>query len=179
MNSRLDAVCVQAEDPEGNALCVIEPGNSFLAGCGFLGELACDGSPAVGRFWSGALDWPLGWDQDQETAIQSRHGAAPRSRGQAPPVTPAKDRGSLHFDLTPPGSTDFETEVERLVSLGATQGETDASGPGPSSPTPTVMRSGSGAPGTPPPLGGEGCRAIAGSVLLEPRQDGEHPPMAV
>src|SRR3954470_190563 len=29
-------------DPEGNELCVIEPGNSFLADCGFLGELACD-----------------------------------------------------------------------------------------------------------------------------------------
>src|SRR5215467_10164475 len=31
-------------DPEGNEFCVIEPGNSFLADCGFLGELACDGS---------------------------------------------------------------------------------------------------------------------------------------
>ena len=58
-------------DPEGNEFCVIEPGNSFLAGCGFLGELACDGSQAVGYFWSKALGWPLVWDQDQETAIQS------------------------------------------------------------------------------------------------------------
>src|SRR5688572_16427607 len=24
-------------DPEGNAFCVIEPGNNFLAGCGFVG----------------------------------------------------------------------------------------------------------------------------------------------
>jgi hypothetical protein len=31
-------------DPEGNEFCVIEPGNSFLAGCGLLGELACDGT---------------------------------------------------------------------------------------------------------------------------------------
>ena len=27
-------------DPEDNEFCVIEPGNSFLADCGFLGELA-------------------------------------------------------------------------------------------------------------------------------------------
>ena len=27
-------------DPEGNEFCVIEAGNSYLAGCGFLGELA-------------------------------------------------------------------------------------------------------------------------------------------
>ena len=32
-------------DPEGNEFCVIEAGNRFLAGCGLLGELACDGDP--------------------------------------------------------------------------------------------------------------------------------------
>ena len=39
-------------DPEGNEFCVIEPGNKFLAGCGFLGEVACDGTREVGVFWS-------------------------------------------------------------------------------------------------------------------------------
>ena len=58
-------------DPEGNEFCVIEPGNNFLADCGFVGALACDGSQEVGYFWSGALNWPLVWDQDQETAIRS------------------------------------------------------------------------------------------------------------
>ncbi len=56
-------------DPEGNEFCVIEPGNAFLAGCGFLGELACDGTREVGLFWAEALGWPLVWDQDQETAL--------------------------------------------------------------------------------------------------------------
>ena len=32
-------------DPEGNEFCVIEAGNNFLAGCGFLGEVGCDGHP--------------------------------------------------------------------------------------------------------------------------------------
>jgi hypothetical protein len=42
-------------DPEGNEFCVIEPGNNFLADCGFIGALACDGSQEVGYFWSEAL----------------------------------------------------------------------------------------------------------------------------
>ena len=56
-------------DPEGNAFCVIAPGNSFLTDCGVLGELACDGTREVGLFWAEALGWALVWDQDQETAL--------------------------------------------------------------------------------------------------------------
>jgi hypothetical protein len=65
---------VVLSDPEGNEFCVIEPGNGFLDGCGFLGELACDGSREVGLFWSGALGWPLVWEHDEETAVQSPAG---------------------------------------------------------------------------------------------------------
>jgi len=35
-------------DPEGNEFCVIEPGNNFLADCGFIGALAGEGSQEVG-----------------------------------------------------------------------------------------------------------------------------------
>ena len=58
-------------DPEGNEFCLIEPDNNFLAGCGRLGSITCDGTPEVGRFWSEALGWPLVWDQDEETAIRA------------------------------------------------------------------------------------------------------------
>jgi hypothetical protein len=71
VGQRPDEGHVVLADPEGNEFCVIPPGNAFLADCGFLGELSCDGSPEVGHFWSEALGWPLVWDQDQETAIQS------------------------------------------------------------------------------------------------------------
>ena len=74
-------------DPEGNEFCVIEPGNSFLADCGFIGALACDGSQEVGYFWSEALGWPLVWDQDQETAIRSPHGG-PKITWGGPPLMP-------------------------------------------------------------------------------------------
>ena len=105
-------------DPEGNEFCVIEAGNAFLADCGFLGELACDGSQEVGYFWSEALGWPLVWDQDQETAIQSPGGGTKIAWG-GPPVNPRTGRNRLRFDLAPPAHGDQRAEVDRLVSLGA------------------------------------------------------------
>ncbi|MDF5757453.1 VOC family protein [Spongiactinospora sp. TRM90649] len=106
-------------DPEGNEFCVIEPGNAFLAECGFVGALACDGSPEVGYFWSRALDWPLVWDQDRETAIRSPHGG-PKITWGGPPLMPKTGRNRLHFDLVPPADGDPRSEAERLVCLGAT-----------------------------------------------------------
>ncbi|GAB3932140.1 VOC family protein [Micromonospora vulcania] len=110
-------------DPEGNEFCVIEPGNNFLAGCGFIGALSCDGSQAVGYFWSEALGWPLVWDQDEETAIQSPDGG-PKITWGGPPYMPRKGRDRLHLDLMLPAQGDLEAEVDRLLSLGATRLDT-------------------------------------------------------
>jgi predicted enzyme related to lactoylglutathione lyase len=107
-------------DPEGNEFCVIEPGNTFLADCGFIGALVCDGSQEVGYFWSEALGWPLVWDQDQETAIRSPHGG-PKITWGGPPVMPKTGKNRLHFDLAPPAEGDQDAEVDRLASLGATR----------------------------------------------------------
>ncbi|MFC4783744.1 VOC family protein [Nocardioides sp. MAHUQ-72] len=107
-------------DPEGNELCVIGPGSSFLAGCGFLGELACDGSPQVGHFWSEALGWPLVWEQDQETAIQSSLGGTKIAWG-GPPEAPYPGRDRLRLELAPLPGGDQQAEVDRLLSLGATR----------------------------------------------------------
>ncbi len=106
-------------DPEGNELCVIEPGNSFLDGCGFLGELACDGSRDVGLFWSAATGWPLVWDQDEETAIQSPRGGTKVAWG-GPPLTPRTGRSRQRLRLTAAGG-DLGAEADRLVALGATR----------------------------------------------------------
>jgi catechol 2,3-dioxygenase-like lactoylglutathione lyase family enzyme/predicted enzyme related to lactoylglutathione lyase len=105
-------------DPDGNELCVIEPGNAYLAGCGFFGELACDGTRAVGLFWSEALGWPLVWDQGEETAIQSPQGGTKVSWG-GPPVAPLEATNRQRFEVTV-GDGDQHAEVDRLVSLGAT-----------------------------------------------------------
>ncbi|MDX3068711.1 VOC family protein [Streptomyces sp. ND04-05B] len=107
-------------DPEGNEFCVIPPGNAFLAGCGFVGALASDGSQEVGYFWSRALGWPLVWDQDEETAIQAPHGGTKITWG-GPPLAPKTGKYRLHFDLALPADGDHGAEVDRLVSLGATR----------------------------------------------------------
>lgn len=104
-------------DPEGNEFCVIEAGNSFLAGCGFLGELTCDGAPEVGRFWAGALGWPLVWDQDGQTAVQSPHGGTKISwDGWPDDVERGPDR--QRFELVVVGGG-LEREIDRLTALGA------------------------------------------------------------
>ncbi|MEV2248307.1 VOC family protein [Streptomyces sp. NPDC049970] len=107
-------------DPDGNEFCVIEAGNNFLADTGFVGALACDGTREVGHFWSGALRWPLVWDQDQETAIQSPDGGTKITWG-GPPVAAKTGTNRLHFELALPAGADWEAEVDRLVSLGATR----------------------------------------------------------
>jgi hypothetical protein len=113
-------------DPGGYEFCVIEPGNSFLAGCGPLGELTCEGSREVGLFWSAALEWPLVWDHDGETAIQSPQGGTKVSWG-GPPVAPAPGRNRQRFHLSP-GGGDAAAEVDRLLSLGATRLDTGEDG---------------------------------------------------
>jgi len=115
-----DAAHVVLADPEGNEFCVIEPGNNFLADCGFVGAIAGDGSQEVGYFWSEALGWPLVWDHDQETAIRSPQGG-PKVTWGGPPVRPKTGKNRLHFDLAPAEVGDQQAEVDRLVSLGATR----------------------------------------------------------
>jgi hypothetical protein len=111
-----DGGFVVLADPGGNALCVIEPDNDFLAGTGYLGEVACDGSRDVGLFWRDALDWPLVWDENQETAVQSPLGGTKVSWG-GPPFEPKYGRNRQRFDLV---TADPISEAERLVAIGAT-----------------------------------------------------------
>ena len=91
-------------DPDGNEFCVIEAGNGWLAGCGFLGEVACDGTPEVGHFWAAALDWPLVWEQDGETAIRSPHGG-PKIAWGGPPLNERHGPNRMLFDLVPPATS--------------------------------------------------------------------------
>jgi len=120
VGQRPDEGHVVLADPEGNEFCVIGPGNKFLADCGFIGALACEGSQEVGYFWSKALGWPLVWDQDQETAIRSPRGG-PKITWGGPPLPPKTGKFRLHFDLAPSLGGDQQAEVERLVTLGATR----------------------------------------------------------
>ena len=107
-------------DPGDNELCVIEPGNNYLAGTGYLGEVTCDGSRDVGLFWRDALGWPLVWNQDEQTAVQSPLGGTKISWDPwgGPSVERRTGRNRQRFDLV---TADPTSEAERLVSLGATR----------------------------------------------------------
>jgi len=114
IGQRPDEPHVVLADPEGNEFCVIEPENSFLAGCGRLGSITCDGSRDVGVFWSAALGWPLVWDQDDETAIRAPDGVGPFITW-GPPVVTKVVKNRLHFHLAP-GPGEQRAEVDRLLS---------------------------------------------------------------
>ena len=104
-------------DPEGNEFCVIPPENAFLAGTGAIGAINCDGSRSVGHFWSTVLNWPLVWDQDEETAIQSPIGGS-KITWSGPPLMPQRGRDRLRFELA--ALDPLPVVVADLLSDGAT-----------------------------------------------------------
>ncbi len=104
-------------DPDGNAFCVLEPGNSFVSQASRLGSITCDGTRDVGVFWSDALGWPLVWDQNEETAIRDPRGAGQFITWGGPPLPPKHGKNRLHLDVAPPSDGDQDVEVERLLSL--------------------------------------------------------------
>lgn len=108
-------------DPAGYEFCVIEPGNSYLAGCGPLGELTCAGTRRAGLFWSEALGWPLVWDRGEQTAVQSPRGGTKVAWDvwDGTPVAPSRQR----FELLP-ADGDQRAAVDALVSLGAARHDT-------------------------------------------------------
>lgn len=108
-------------DPEGNELCIIEPGNRFLASCPRLGAVNCDGTRALGHFWSAALGWPLGWDHDEETAIQAPDGTGPKLTWSGPPLMPRLGAVRLHLHVAPRPGRSLASAVDGLLALGATR----------------------------------------------------------
>ena len=102
-------------DPDANEFCVIEAGNNWLAGTSFLGEVAADGTREVGLFWAAALDWPLVWDEDGETAISPPEGGFKIAWG-GEPLNERHGPNRMYFVLVADG---IGPEVERLVGLGA------------------------------------------------------------
>jgi catechol 2,3-dioxygenase-like lactoylglutathione lyase family enzyme len=112
-------------DPEGNEFCIIEPDNRFLAGCPRLGAVNCDGTHALGVFWSDALGWPLVWDEDEETAIQAPDGTGPKITWSGPPLMPKHGEQRFHFHVAPaPGATAPAT-LDHLLELGAARLDID------------------------------------------------------
>lgn len=114
-----DETHVVLADPEGNEFCVLAPGNRFLAGCPRLGAVNCDGTRALGRFFSEAFGWPLVWDQDDETAIQAADGTGPKITWSGPPLMPTSSQERFHFHVAPTSGTTAQAALDHLVALGA------------------------------------------------------------
>jgi len=93
VGQRGDEGHVVLADPEGNEFCVIEPGATFLANTARIGALAADGARDVGYFWHDLLRWPVVWDQNEETAIQSPRGG-PKLTWGGPPVAATQGRSA-------------------------------------------------------------------------------------
>ena len=116
VGQRGDEGHVVLADPEGNEYCVIEPGSRFLADTARIGALAGDGSREVGCFWSDVLGWPLVWDEDGETAVQSPYGGSKLTWG-GPPVAPKHGRNRLRWVLE--SELPLPEAADRLLTLGA------------------------------------------------------------
>ena len=108
-------------DPDGNEFCVIEPYNRYLAGCPRLGAVNCDGTRALGYFFSHALGWPLVWDHDEETAIQAPDGTGPKIQWSGPPLRPKLDKERFHFHVAPTAESSSQAALDHLLALGATR----------------------------------------------------------
>jgi catechol 2,3-dioxygenase-like lactoylglutathione lyase family enzyme len=115
-------------DPDGNEFCVIEPGNRFLASCPRLGAVNCDGTKELGYFFSTLLEWPLVWDQDEETAIQSPTGDGPKITWSGPPLMAKSSRERIHFHVAPAAGTPLQHAVAEMLRLGATHAAEDGRG---------------------------------------------------
>ena len=117
-------------DPESNEFCVIEPYNRYLASCPRLGAVNCDGTRAVGCFYSEALGWPLVWDQDEETAIQAPDGTGPKIQWSGPPLMPKSGKERFHFHVAPTSGFGVQATLDHLLALGATGLDTGHGCPG-------------------------------------------------
>ncbi len=115
-----DPTHVVLVDLEGNEFCIIEPGNRFLAGCPRLGAVNCDGTHALGCFWSEALGWRLVWDHEEETAIQAPGGRGPKITWSGTPLMPVWGDERFHIHVAPTPGTNTQDARDHLVALGAT-----------------------------------------------------------
>lgn len=113
----LDAEHIVLADPEGNEFCIVIRGE-FLADTDYIGAVVFEpANPATGYFWGEAIGWPVVYDQDGDVAIRAPDGRGPFITF-GPPRIVESEKNRLHLDLL---ADDQATEVDRLMSLGATR----------------------------------------------------------
>ncbi len=93
----------------------------------------CRDIAAQSRWWARVLDWRLVYEDEKEAVIIPRHlSSEPISdldewlrAGQGlvfvPVSEPKTVKNRVHIDLAPHSSQDRDAEIDRLLSMGATQ----------------------------------------------------------
>jgi hypothetical protein len=99
-----DVPWVVLADPEGNEFCVLEPRDEYALG----GQLAAVVVQAVD---------PAGLERFWTAAIEPQPPQGPRL--EFVPGPPHSTKNRVHLDLRPGAGEDRQTEVERLLALGA------------------------------------------------------------
>ena len=92
----------------------------------------CHDIAAQARWWAETLDFQIVYEDEHEVAVIPKHmsedviedGATWMHQAQGLVFVPVPEgktvKNRLHLDLAPPADGDQQTEVDRLLSLGAT-----------------------------------------------------------
>jgi predicted enzyme related to lactoylglutathione lyase len=79
----------------------------------------CEDHKLLGAFWKAVLDYKITEEDEESTYIEGPEGSGPGILfSQVPEGKTVKNR--LHIDVSPAG-TDRDSEVERVLGLGATK----------------------------------------------------------
>lgn len=106
-------------DPEGNELCIREPSRHYV-GTGAVAAILVDAADpdSMGRFWAHASGWVRSDNAEGSVSLRAPGGRGPWLEFW-PQIEPKDGKNRLHLDVAPSAGGGVDTEVRRLVALGA------------------------------------------------------------
>lgn len=124
-----DVRFVVLADPEGNELCVLEPRDAY-ENTGRVAAIVMKALDpiALAPFWRAATGWNVVASNPGYVALQHPHRSGPLLE-LIETSEPHRVKNRWHLDVRPDAGGDQNTEVERLLELGATPvevGQADA-----------------------------------------------------
>lgn len=118
-----DVSWVVLADPEGNELCVVEPGDRFDES-GALEAIVVDAANPgrLARFWAEATGWHVAYESHMVASLRHPSGKPP-ALDLVHVDDPKQGKNRVHLDVAPHAGDDQEVEVNRLLRLGARQAD--------------------------------------------------------
>ena len=114
-----DVSWVVLADPEGNELCVCEPGDRFDEP-GTIEAIVVDAiNPGpLARFWAEATGWRVDYESHIVASLRHPSGKPP-ALDMVAVTDPKQVKNRVHLDVAPNAGDDQEAQVNRLIRLGA------------------------------------------------------------